>query len=164
MKIRTVLAPALVLSAALATRAHAQNTLPVSFELRGGASIPTGDFADGVQTGWSLGGSVLYAPRPNLALYAGFQHDDFSLDDDADVDEGTDVGIQDDGLRAGARVSLLLAGLGSVRPWAEGGVLFNRTTVSASDGDVSASVDSDWALGFEVGAGLAFDVSPKVSI
>jgi len=161
--IRTLLAPALLLGAALATPAHAQGTMPVTFEVRGGASFPTGDFADGVKTGWSLGGSVMYAPRPNLALYAGYQHDGFGVDDTEDT-EGVDVGVQDNTLRAGARVSLLLAGTGAVRPWAEGGLLYGRTSVSGSDGSTSVSFDSDWALGFEAGAGFVFDLSPRIAL
>lgn len=158
--LRTVLAPALVLSAVLATSAHAQNPLPVSFELRGGASFPTGDFADGVSTGWNVGASVLYAAQPNLAVYLGFQHDAFSVDDDGSED--VDVGIDDNGFRGGLRV--LLGTMGTVRPWVEGGVLFNRVSVKGSDGDVSASVDSDWKVGFEAGAGFSFDLSPKVAL
>ena len=158
---RTVLAPALVLSALLATTAHAQNTLPVTFEVRGGASIPTGDFADGVKTGWNVGGAVLFSPSPNLALYAGYQHDELTIDDD-DTEE-VDLGVQDNGLRAGARLSVPLA-TGTVRPWVEGGLLYNRTTISGSDGEVSASFDSSWELGFEVGGGFSFDVSPTISL
>jgi opacity protein-like surface antigen len=157
---RTVLAPALVLSALLATTTHAQNTLPVAFEVRGGASIPTGDFADGVSTGWNLGGSVLFSPSPNLALYAGYQHDDFNADDDS---EDVDIGVQDNGFRAGARLSVPLA-TGTVRPWVEGGLLYNRTTISGSDGEVSASFDSSWELGFEVGGGFSLDLTPTISL
>jgi hypothetical protein len=158
--LRTVLAPALVLSAVLATRAHAQTPLPISFEGRVGASIPTGDFSDGVKTGWNLGLTGFYSPQPTLALYLGFEHSAFSLDEDT---EDVDVGIDDNAVRAGARLSIPLSAA-PVRPFVEGGAVFARTSITGSDGEVSASVDSDWKVGFEVGAGFAFDVSPRVSL
>jgi opacity protein-like surface antigen len=158
---RKLLASALVLGAVLATHARAQSALPLSVEVRGGASFPTGDFADGAKTGWNVGASVLYSVQPNVGFYLGFEHDDFSVDDTEN--DGVDVGITDDGARGGVRVSLPLSG-GTTRVWLEAGALFNRTSVSGSDGDVSASVDSDWKIGFETGVGIAVDVSPRISL
>jgi len=159
--IRKLLAPALALGAMLAHGAHAQTTLPLSFEVRGGVAFPTGDFADGASTGWTVDGTVRYTVQPTLELYAGYQHASFEVDDSQDL-EGVDVGIADDGARAGAR--LLMGGVGAVRPWVEAGLIYNRTSVSGSDGETSVTFDSDWGLGFEAGAGFTLDLSPQVAL
>lgn len=159
--IRRLLAPALVLSAVLATTASAQGTLPITIEVRGGAAIPTGDFDDGAGTGWGLGATVRYAVTPNVDLFAGFDRFEFGTDEELD-DEDIDFGISDSGVRAGARFSFQT--LGSVQPWLEGGLLFNRSTVSIGDGTTSIDVNSEWALGFEAGAGIAVPLSPRVSL
>lgn len=161
--IRGLLAPALVLAAVLAHTAHAQNTMPVSFEVRGGVAFPTDDFADGASTGWTVDGTVRYAVQPSLELYAGYQHASFSTDESADT-EGVDVGIADDGVRAGARLNLLMGGMGAVRPWLEAGLIYDRTSVSGSDGETSVTFHSRWGLGFEAGAGFAVDLSPTISL
>ncbi|HEX9936355.1 MAG TPA: outer membrane beta-barrel protein [Longimicrobium sp.] len=159
--IRRLLAPALVLSAVLATTASAQSTLPITIEVRGGAAIPTGDFDEGVSTGWGLGATVRYAVAPSVDLYAGFDHFEFGTDEELD-DEEIEFGIADNGLRAGARFSF--STLGSVQPWLEGGLLVNRSTVSIGDGTTTIDVDSEWGLGFEAGAGIAVPLSPRVSL
>ena len=51
-----------------------------------------------------------------------------------------------------------------VSPWIEGGATFNKTTIHASDGSASLDLDSDQSIGFEVGAGLIFDVAPHISL
>lgn len=161
MTIRRLLAPALVLSAVLATTASAQSTLPITIEVRGGAAVPTGDFDDGAGIGWGLGATARYAVTPNVDLYAGFDHFEFGTDEELD-DEEIEFGIADNGLRAGARFSFQT--LGSVQPWLEGGLLFNRSTVSFGDGTTTIDVDSEWALGFEAGAGIAVPLSPRISL
>lgn len=161
MTIRRLLAPALVLSAVLATTASAQSTLPITIEVRGGAAIPMGDFDDGAGTGWGLGATVRYAVTPAVDLYAGYDRFEFGTDADLDEEE-FDLGLSDSGFRTGARFSF--APLGSLRPWVEGGLLVNRSTVSISVESASIDVNSEWALGFEGGAGFAVPLSPRVSL
>jgi opacity protein-like surface antigen len=162
--VRRLIAPALVLSAGLvAHAASAQATLPLSFEVRGGVGIPVGDFGDGASTAWSIGGTARYRVASMVDLYAGYDHFDFGADSTSDFDSGIDVGITDDGFRGGARFNLPLAMRG-VTPWLEGGLLVNRTTVNVSDGTTSIGLHSKWTPGFEVGAGLAFALSPKISL
>lgn len=159
--LRRVLAPALVLSAVLATAATAQSTLPITVEVRGGAAIPTGEFDDGASTGWGVGATVRYAVTPMVDLYAGYDYFDFGSDEELD-EEDVDIGIQDAGLRAGGRFNF--SPLGSVSPWAEAGLLFSRASVSISDGSASVKVNSNWGIGFEGGAGFGVALSPRVSL
>ncbi len=161
--LRRVLAPALVLSAAVlaTTTASAQSTLPITVEVRAGAAIPTGDFGDGTSTGWGVGATVRYAVSPMVELYGGYDHFDFGTDEELD-DTGVDFALQDDGVRAGGRFNF--STLGSVSPWVEGGLLFNRSRIEVGVGSVSFNVDSDWTLGFEAGAGFGVALSPRVTL
>ncbi|HSU16486.1 outer membrane protein [Longimicrobium sp.] len=162
VKLRTILAPALVLSAALATAAHAQSPLPITLEVRGGAGIPTGDFNDGISTGWNIGGSVRYDFTPIVAAYVGFDH--FSFATDGEDNEGVDVGVDDNAFRGGVRANVPLVGMTGISPWVEGGIVVAKTGINASDGSTSLTINSDWGIGFEAGAGLSFAVAPRVSI
>ncbi|MFL5386260.1 MAG: outer membrane protein [Longimicrobiaceae bacterium] len=164
MHIRKLLAPALLLGAALAHPARAQTAIPVSFEARGGVAIPSGeDFDEGAGLGWSVGGTVFFRAAPMVSIYGGFEHAMFTTDEDEDL-EGIDSDITDSGFRLGARFDVPFSGLTGVSPWVEGGATFNRTSINLSDGENSLSVDSNRGVGFEVGAGLAFNVAPRVSI
>jgi opacity protein-like surface antigen len=165
MQIRKLMVPALVLgAAALATPASAQTVLPLSFEVRGGAVLPQGDFDDGANTGFTIGGTVHYRIAPIASLYAGFEHAQFGVDEDSDF-EDVDANITDQGFRLGARFDVpLAASMTRISPWVEGGATFNKTSINLSDDESSVGVDSDRSVGFEVGAGLSFAVAPKVSI
>jgi len=165
MHIRKLLAPALLLGAALSHPAHAQSVLPVSFEARGGVAIPTGeDFDDGASLGWSVGGTVFFRAAPMVSVYGGFEHAMFTTDDEEDF-EGIDSDITDNGFRLGARFDVPMGAVTGVSPWVEGGAIFNRTSINLSDDTgASISVDSDRGVGFEVGAGLSFNVAPRISI
>ncbi|HVG45086.1 MAG TPA: outer membrane beta-barrel protein [Longimicrobium sp.] len=163
MQLRNLLVPALLLGAALAQPAAAQTVLPLSFEVRGGVVIPRGDFDDGANTGWSVGGTIHYRVAPMVSVYGGFEHAAFTVDDDEDF-EGVDADITDQGFRLGARFDVPLGSMTGIGPWVEGGATFNQTSIGLSDGSTSLDVDSDRGVGFEVGAGLSFAVAPKISI
>lgn len=164
MQIRKLVVPALVLgAAALAAPASAQTVLPLSFEVRGGVVLPQGDFDDGANTGFIVGGTVHYRVAPIASIFAGFEHAKFGIDDDSDFGD-VDADITDQGFRLGARFDVPLAGMTGISPWIEGGATFNKTSINFSDDDASVGVDSDRSVGFEVGAGLAFNVAPKISI
>lgn len=158
-----LLAPALLLGAALALPARAQTTLPLSFEVRGGVGFPVSDFDDGASMGWSVGGTVRYHTTAAIDLYGGFDFASFPPDDDLDF-EGVDLDFRDFGVRAGVRTDLQLAVAPSVVPWLEAGLLVNRTSVKGSTGSNSATVDADWALGAEVGAGFSIPIGPRAAL
>jgi opacity protein-like surface antigen len=157
---RRLLVPVLLLAAGVAQPALAQTTPPLSFEVRGGAGLPVSDFSDGVGSGWIVGGTVRYQANPGWNVYAGLDFASFPLDEqDSDVD----VRIRDYGLRTGIRTDLRFAAAPGATPWLEFGLLVNRASVRASAGEMSATVDSDWALGFEAGAGVSVPFSPRAS-
>lgn len=172
-----MMATALLLAAVPA----AAQTSPFSVEVRGRAAFPTGDFGDeaedgsGVKTGW--GGSLTgyFQATLILSVYAGYSLTRFPTDlgeleeqleqagfDDASVD------IDDTGFDAGARATFpALSGSGFVR----GGVVYHRADVQLSDDLEEAlegiidpdELDSDWSLGWQVGAGLLLPLGPRLS-
>jgi hypothetical protein len=158
-----LLAPALLLGAALALPARAQTPLPLAFEVRGGVGFPVSDFDDGASMGWIVGATVRYHTNAAIDLYGGFDFASFPPDDDVDFGEA-DVDFRDFGVRAGVRTNLQFAVAPAVVPWLEAGLLVNRTSVKGSVGDVSATVDADWALGAEAGAGVSIPIGPRAAL
>jgi len=150
-------------AAALVQPAQAQTILPLSFEVRGGVVLPQGDFSDGLSTGFTVGGAAHYRIAPMVSLYGGYDYARFNTDSDADFG-GADANVTDNGFRVGARFDVPLAGMTGISPWLEGGATFNQTSINLSDSGSSVGVDSDRSVGYEVGAGLAFSVAPKISL
>jgi hypothetical protein len=155
-----LLAPALLLGSALARPAAAQTPLPLSFEVRGGVGLPTGDFNDGPSTGWIVGGTVHYRAQPQIGVYGGFDFASFPPDDE---EQGVDIAFRDYGVRGGIRYELA-AMAPTITPWLEAGLMVNRTSVKGSSGEVSATVDAEWALGFESGAGLSIPLGSRAAL
>jgi hypothetical protein len=149
--IRTLLAPALVLSVMLGTGARAQTAHPVSFELRGGASIPTGEYRGDVPTAWNLGATVLVPLDSTLSLYAGFQHDQTSNAFRDGLGRGTT--LSDNGFRAGGRLEMPEGRIGSTRTWLELGGMLNKLNLVGG-----------WRLGAEAGLGFDLPASSRVSL
>lgn len=130
----------------------------VTFSVGGGAgaAIPTGDLADGdaeLGFGFDLNAAAHFTPM--VAAYARFSYYTFGADTG---DPTVDGNYNDSGFGLGARLSFAGDGDGSMAPWLEGGLIYNKLEVEASSGGISGSVESDPGLGFEVGAGLDFPV------
>jgi len=158
-RIRRLLAPVLLLGAAVAPPALAQTPHPFSVEARAGAVFPERDSRE-LDVGWIVDATLRYALTPGLDAYAGYSFGSSSLDLG---DETVDVSVRDHGFRSGLRADLRV-GTPKVTPWAEFGVLLNRTEVKASASGESDTERSKWGLGFEAGAGLSFPVAPRISL
>ena len=158
-RIHRLLAPVVLLGAAVAHPAFAQTLHPVSFEARAGAAFPERDSRE-LDIGWIVDATLRYELLPGLDAYAGYSFGSSTLDID---DEAVDVDIRDHGFRSGLRADLRV-GMPKATPWVEFGVLLNRIEVKASNSDDSASEHSEWGLGFEAGAGLSFPVRPRISL
>jgi hypothetical protein len=149
-----------VLSLGIMAPAAVVAQTPFSVEVQAGVVVPTGDFADEFATpGVGIGANVAYRVIPMLDIYAGYSWQRFGADDAAS--EGTDLDIDDSGFALGGRLNFPGMGLG---PWVRAGVILHELKISGSDGGFSASLTSDRAVGFEVGAGLSFPVAPKISL
>lgn len=152
--LRTMLSGAVAV-AALATassEADAQTARRLSLEGRVGVTFPTGDLSDaGAGSGLALGADIMYTFTPVLTGYAGISRDAFSCDEDEGPcdDDFTSGGFQ-------AGLKFLLARDGRALPWVRAGLLGHSLD---SDG-----LDSDLGLGFEAGAGVDLDVSPRFAV
>ncbi len=177
MKKTCMLAAALLLAA---LPAGAQ-TPPFGLEVRGRAAFPTGDFGEEdeggaqVKTGW--GGSVagFFHATPMLSVYAGYSHTRFGTDlGDLEAQlelagfEDAEIDIADAGLDAGVRAAFpALAGGAFVR----GGLVYHRVRLELSDDLEEAfeefldpdDLDSEWSLGWQLGAGLRVPLGPRLS-
>ncbi len=125
-------------------------TVPVSVEARGGVAIPSGDFADVADAGFGIGASVHVQVAPRVSVYGGYSWTEFDLDGPSA--DGTDRGWE-----LGGRVAF--PGVG-YSPWVRAGLLFHDFDVEVAGVDF----DGDDDVGFEVGAGAAFPLGPRVSV
>lgn len=127
----------------LAAAPAAAQTSPFSLEARTGATIPTGDLSDaGVESGLLFAVDVYYTFAPTFSLYGGWAYHGFS----------NDVSVT--GPRAGLKVLFPMAG--DATPWVRGGATYNQL-----DG-LGGTSDSN--LGVELGAGIDYALSPRLSI
>lgn len=150
---KTILAAALGVALS-AGGAAAQSAVPVELELRVGAALPQGDIEDGLGTGYTWGINGAYGFNEKLQGYLSYSQAVYGPEEDIDED----VDIKDKGLGAGLRYTIPTAG--RIRPWFSAGLAYRSFEVDADGGNIS--LDSE--LGFEAGAGIAFDVSPRVSL
>jgi opacity protein-like surface antigen len=155
----------LVAATAFAAPLAAQlpNVTPFSFEVRAGGAFPTGDFAEddgddtgGIETGYTVGANVTFHLMPMIGIYGGYTYNKFGVDGDDNTD------VVDQGFNAGVRLAIPTP-LIPIDPYVKAGVVFNQLELSGTDGGVTASVESDRKLGFEVGAGIGLGLGPKLS-
>ena len=150
---RRFLSGAAVLAAlAVAGGAAAQVEVatPISLEARGGLAIPSGDFADIADNAFGFGGSAHLQVAPRVSIYGGYSQTEFDMESLSA--EGTDRGWE-----AGARVAFPGVGFS---PWVRGGLLFHDFETEVA----GVEFDGDDEVGFEVGAGAAFPLGPRVSV
>lgn len=149
---------------ALATPAviHAQ-----SLYISGGAGFPTGDFGDLTDTGWQIAGGIMFADigTPGLSLGVDGSYGQNSIKDFTIIGVDVEGNIKTYGIMGIALYSF--ANESGIEPYLFGGAgwLGADGYVSASDGDVTESEsDSESSFGYQLGAGLGYSLSEKVSI
>lgn len=144
-----------------AETAHAQTLIPLTVEVRGGAAFPTGDFADGVSTGWTAGADATLSVMPVLSLYGGYEYQKYG----ADSDSGTDGSVTNSMIRVGGKVGIPLVGMATgFSPYVLGGAIIDKAKVTAEDAGASLSFESDWSVGYEAGIGASIGVAPTISL
>ncbi|HEV2147411.1 MAG TPA: hypothetical protein VGR37_08400 [Longimicrobiaceae bacterium] len=148
------------LAPALPAAAQAAAARPLSFEARGGATLPAGEFADGVGSGFTVGGSVGYLFSTyggwGTSVYAGFTYNAFSVDDETGLLR--DVRYQLPGFDAGLRTALP-ATLGG-EPFVRGGLVFYKGDL-ADDPD---AIRHDWELGLDGAAGFEYPRGARFTV
>jgi hypothetical protein len=147
--IRTLAVVSALALAAAAVPAEAQ--LPFRLGVQAGASIPTGDMADGAKTGYHVG---LLAEAKPMLLPVGVRGDiiynEFGLEDDELGDIDVDFRL----LNVNANAILELPGVG-LRPYLLGGLGWYQGWFVSDDDDT----DKESAVGFNVGGGIRFGLS-----
>lgn len=138
------------LAAAGGAAAQVDVGIPVSLEARGGVAVPAGDFADLADNAFGFGGSVHLQVAPRVSVYGGYSWTEFDL-------ESLSADATDHGWEAGARVAFPGVGFS---PWVRAGLLFHDFETEVA----GVEFDGDDEPGFEVGAGAAFPLGPRVSV
>jgi len=147
----------------LPARADAQAAVPrvLSVGIGGGGTVPVGDFANDVKTGWNALGYFQYQPLSGgpWAVRAEAQYSRALYTDDFLFDVGA---TDNDNLSN----KVLYAGVsalyhfgrpsGQVRPYAIGGLGLYQLTASLTDGSGVSFSDSETGFGFNGGAGIRF--------
>jgi opacity protein-like surface antigen len=153
----------LALTAVAPSQAHAQQRAPrvLTVGLGGGGTVPVGDFANDVKTGWNGLAYLQYQPVGQgpwavraEAQYSGARYtDDFLFDVGATEDDDLSNSV----LYAGVSAVYHLGRPGAAaRPYLVGGLGLYQLTARLTDaGGVSVS-DSESGFGFNGGAGMRF--------
>lgn len=125
-----------------AQQASAQSVIPLSFEARLDAGVPTGDAGEFYNTGVGFGLRASLDLAPNFAVYGGYSRFTFDADD-----EGlTDAEAELEGFEVGGRVGLGTGGAVAA-PYVLLGALFQ-----------------DEQTGLEAGLGADYPVSWNLSV
>jgi opacity protein-like surface antigen len=136
----------------VAGTASAQSRIPLSFEVRGDAAFPTGDFEDReIENGLGFTASAALQLVPGFGVYGSYGRTEFSVDGSDDTD------VLDQGFGAGLTASLGGGLAGRATPYIGAGLLFHE--LELNDEEVG-----DAQMGFEVGAGIAFPLGRSVRV
>jgi hypothetical protein len=144
---------ALVAFGGVTTQAHAQALgVPAALDGRVDFAFPMGDFGDIADQGIGFSVGAVVTLLPGFGVYGSYSQTRFgggwTGDEPSDAtDSGFAVGL-----------SAALPGRAGVEPWVGGGLLFHQLEV----GGTRTGVDQD--LGFELGAGVAIPVAPRLRL
>lgn len=133
---------------------YAQNR--VSLELRTGADFATQELGDAdLNTGFGFDGILAYRFMPHTSIFGGWGWHRFTSDDSF---AGSSMDFEETGYTFGLE---FLHPLGNtpLNFYIRGGGIYNHIEVENSDGNITA--DSDHGLGWQAGAGLAFDIGNR---
>jgi opacity protein-like surface antigen len=146
MKKSIVAMAAAVAVAGFAESTQAQSLIPLAVEARASAAVPTGDFSEGIGTGYGFGVNGSLKLNPLFGVYGGYSWTGYDYDD---IDET----LTQQGFEGGVRIGL---GLLPFSPYARGGAVYHKLE--------AAGGESDRKLGYEVGAGLSFPLGLVISV
>ena len=139
----------MIVSAAVPANLEAQTKLYAG----GGGSFPTGEFGEYADTGWLITGGVLF-PISDHGLAVGVEA--FYGSNERTSDAPVITYDSPFGLVATLRYGITT--LGSVEPYVSGGAGLHYMGTRGGDGT------PEFALGYQLGAGLGFALSPGTAI
>jgi hypothetical protein len=156
---KTTFALAALAAVAFTGTAGAQSALPLSFEVRGGAAVPVGDWKEIASPGFGLNGNVTFNVTPVLGIYGGYTYNRFGVDDDLGA-EGDDVNWTEQGFDVGVKARFAAPTGLPLTPFFRGGAIFHKLGISDDD----ASISGDHKLGFDVGGGVEIGVARNITL
>ncbi len=136
------------------TALEAQHS-PLSLDIRGGYSLPIGDFSDNTDSDFGFGAGVVFSLTPMVGIYGGWGRDSFQC---ASVACGDDSRVTLSGFEAGAK--FMLPSRGGARPWAKAGAVWHAMEF---DGEIFRA-ESDRSLGFQGAIGMDFPLGRVLSV
>ncbi|HKL18959.1 MAG TPA: porin family protein [Halalkalibaculum sp.] len=129
---------------------------PLSWEVRTGVDFATQDLGDAdLNTGFGFEGTLSYSFMPHLSVYAGWGWHRFSADDSF---AGSDTDFEETGYTFGLQYMHPI-GTSQTEYFIRGGAIYNHIETENDAGDITA--DSDHGLGWQAGAGLAFELGNR---
>ncbi len=151
-KFAAVAAIAISSATAVSAQGVMSATKPFSLGISGGASIPTGDLSNSVNTGYNIGGHIgLGMPSLPISFRGDVNYDNFGA-------KGT--------TSANAHVWSYTANavydfptMTSIRPYIIGGIGGFKPGVSATSGGSTYSASSGTKFGFDAGGGVSIPLS-----
>jgi Outer membrane protein beta-barrel domain len=140
----------------ITTGGTAEGQSPWRFEVAGGAAFATQELGNSsLGTGFGFEGTVGYRVQPHLWVYAGWDWHRFTSDESAAADGDFD----ETGYAFGLQFEHPLRGLEAVALRLRAGGTYNHIEAENAAGDLVG--DSDHGLGWEAGAGLAFQLNDR---
>jgi len=128
----------------------------ISWEIRAGADFPTQDLGDAdLNTGFGFDGIIAYRFMPHTSVFGGWGWHRFTSDNSF---AGADVDFEETGYTFGLEYMHPL-GDTPMDYYVRGGGIYNHIEAENNDGDIT--YDTDHGLGWQVEAGLAFDLGNR---
>jgi hypothetical protein len=155
MRKTNVIVIGMSLALALAPASLMAQQREISLDLRGGYSVPFGDFGDNVGNDFGFGVGVVFSLTPMIGIYGGWARDTFTCDV-VTCDDDSQLHVQ--GFEAGAK--FILPTETRALPWAKAGVVYHTVEFDGAFGDF----ESDRNLGFQAGIGMDFPLGEVLSV
>lgn len=139
------------------TSAQATSSKPISVGVTAGASLPIGDFGDGYETGFTVGGHVLLAPSSMsmLAFRGDVTYDRWKAK--GGLLSAVDGNLSNIGVMG--NVILRSGSAMAIKPYAIGGLGMQSSKFSVSGGNTTVTYDRENNFAVQAGGGLEFALS-----
>jgi opacity protein-like surface antigen len=136
----------------------AQDSKPISVGVMGGLSLPMGDLADGVESGYNITGNIYFRPGSSKLTFRGdVGYESFSAKGSNSI-AGFDLNV----LSVTGNVLFPLGSAvaeGGIRPYLIGGGGLYRSTAEGTGAASGFDTDATNDLGIAVGGGVEFKLA-----
>ncbi|MBK9391999.1 MAG: porin family protein [Bacteroidetes bacterium] len=148
-KVLLVMALSVILSASAPAQ---EKEKKIAFELGGGPSIPTNEFAEGIRLGFGFECTFNYSFMPHTGIYGGWGANWLSTET---VNSETSLDYEETGYVLGLDFRHPI-GSSNISYYARAGALYNHIETENSDGIIIS--DTKHGLGYQLAGGLAINL------